>query len=105
METETEYSVYQVELAIIRKRLLQCLYGGVGGSTALHVPTSPQDAVGIRTLVHQVENLLETYRGLTEQVESENKGYRKALEYYAERRHLTEFGVEQGDIARKALES
>ena len=102
---ETEYSVYQVELAIIRKRLLQCIYGDNDGSNALHVPTSPQDAVGIRTLVHQVENTIERYKGLAERVESENKRYRKALEYYAERRHFTEFGVEQGGIARRALET
>lgn len=40
-----------------------------------------------------------------EELEAENKRYREALEYYAGRKHFTEFGVEQGGIARKALEA
>ncbi|KKX52579.1 MULTISPECIES: hypothetical protein [Brevibacillus] len=57
LEVETEYSVYQVELAVIKKMLLQCLYGEKIGSTSdLQIPTTPQEAVDIRTLVHQVTN-------------------------------------------------
>ncbi|WP_340701651.1 hypothetical protein [Brevibacillus borstelensis] len=57
MEDETEYSVYQVELAVIKKMLLQCLYGEKIGSTSdLQIPTTPQEAVDIRNLVHQVTN-------------------------------------------------
>ncbi len=67
MEDETEYSVYQVELAVIRKMLLKCLYGEEVGSNGLQIPTTPQEAVDIRTFVHQVTNKLERYKGLPEQ--------------------------------------
>jgi hypothetical protein len=69
LEAETEYSVYQVELAVIKKMLLQCLYGEKIGSTSdLQIPTTPQEAVDIRTLVHQVTNKFERYKKTDEQM-------------------------------------
>jgi hypothetical protein len=49
------------------------------------------------------ENIIELCDKM-EDFEKRTIHLRKALEFYAERRHFTEWGVEQGGIARKALE-
>lgn len=70
------------------------------------ITTYPEMNEQIKDILKLSENPASLYAAQRiEELETENARCREALEYYAGRKHFTEFGVEQGGIARKALEA